>query len=86
MKKTLFAGLLLATMGTATMNANTISNAQPESTQTTIVVSYVTVTEGNCQVTYKVSTPYLFCIPLTCLATRCEVKRVCGGTGGTGGE
>ncbi|MCY0977960.1 hypothetical protein PGH12_16505 [Chryseobacterium wangxinyae] len=83
MKKTLFAGLLLATMGTATLNANTISNNQPETTQTCIVVTYIKVTENKCTVTYKVSTPYFLCIPLTCLATKCEISRVCDGGGGT---
>ncbi|MCY0967608.1 hypothetical protein [Chryseobacterium wangxinyae] len=74
-------------MGTATLHANTISNSQPETTQTCIVISYITVKEGKCTVTYKVSTPYFFCIPLTCLATKCEVKRDCPTDGGgTGGE
>lgn len=79
MKKNFFAGLLLATMGTATMSANTISNAQPETTQT-CRVTYVTENVGGCTVTYKVTTTYLFCIPIC--KTKCEVKRVCGGEGG----
>jgi hypothetical protein len=83
MKKTLFAGLLLATMGTATMSANTISNAQPETAQT-CVVTYVTKKVNGCTVTYKVTTKYFFCIPIC--QTKCEVKRVCGGDGTGSGE
>lgn len=84
MKKAFFAGLLLATMGTATMKANTVSSAQPESTQTCVVTTYVTENVCGCTVTYKVTTYYFLCIPLC--STKCEVKRECGGSTNPGGE
>ena len=86
MKKRFFAGLLFVTMGTASMSANTISNNQPETTQSTqtCVVTYVTEKVCGCTVTYKVTTVYFFCIPI--YKTKCEVKRVCDGDGGGTGE
>lgn len=83
MKKTIFAGLLLATMGTTTMNASTITNSQPETTQTTCRVTYVTETVNGCVITYKVTTYYFLCIPIC--SSKCVVKKVCDG-GNEGGE
>lgn len=81
MKKMLFAGFLLATIGTATMSAKTTSNAQPTTVQS-CVITYITETQGNCVVTYKVCKYYCCGIEVTCLTKKCEIKRVCGGTGG----
>jgi len=83
MKKTLFAGLLLATLGTANISAKTLKVAEPEITQcyreTTCVI---TVKEGKCTVTYKVTKTYFLCF-LIC-ENRTEVKRDC--TGGGNGD
>ncbi|GEN66344.1 hypothetical protein [Chryseobacterium rhizosphaerae] len=80
MKKTLFAGLLLATLGTANISAKTQSIQEPETAQCyRQVCTVITVKEGNCNVTYKVTTTYFLCF-VVC-EKRTEIKRDCSGGG-----
>ncbi|UTX49037.1 hypothetical protein [Chryseobacterium sp. MA9] len=80
MKKTLFAGLLLATLGTANISANTLNIKDAETAQCyRQVCTIITVKEGNCTVTYKVTKTYFLCF-VVC-EKRTEVKRDCSGGG-----
>ncbi|WP_426482944.1 hypothetical protein [Chryseobacterium sp. R2ACT005] len=83
MKKTLFAGLLLATLGTANISAKTHSAKEIETAQCyRQVCTLITVKEGNCNVTYKVTKTYFLCF-VVC-ENRTEVKRNCSGGGENG--
>lgn len=80
MKKTLFAGFLLATLSTVNMNAKTFAVEEPEEAKTfRYSTCYVTETVGKCKITYKITTKYILCFPIC--TTRCEVKRDCSGHG-----
>lgn len=81
MKKTLFIGLLLTTLGTVSVNAKAITVKQPETVQTfRYVTSVVTETVGGCKITYKITTKYLLCFVIC--VTKSEIKRDCSGQGG----
>lgn len=83
MKKTILAGLLLATFSTSSfMSANTKelrTNANSEKTLCCwFKVCYETRQEGSCTVTYKVVTKYFLCCPLG--TTRTVSSKSCTST------
>ncbi|MFP3590328.1 hypothetical protein [Chryseobacterium sp. SIMBA_038] len=90
MKKTILAGMLLATFSTSMMSANTVKFAEPEEANFFCYkISYVTEKEGSCTVTYKVTTKYFLCCPLS--STKAVYSKSCpttpsNPTGGTGGQ
>lgn len=62
MKKTILAGMLLATFSTSMMSANTRKFADPDKANCVwYKVTYETKKEGSCTVTYKVTTTYFLC-------------------------
>ncbi|MDP9958766.1 hypothetical protein [Chryseobacterium lathyri] len=88
MKKTILAGLLLATFSTSFMSANTkkLTDSSEEKFCCWYAVSYETKQEGSCTVTYKVVTKYFLCCRLA--STRTVSSKSCvtnpGGSGGPG--
>lgn len=90
MKKTILAGLLLATFSTSLMSANTKelrTNANNEKTVCCwFKVCYETRQEGSCTVTYKVVTKYFLCCPLGTTRTVCSKTCSCTTTPGNPGN
>ncbi|AZA53935.1 hypothetical protein [Chryseobacterium sp. G0201] len=83
MKKTLFAAILFATLGTTNISAKTLKAVEPEITQcyreTTCLI---TIKEGDCKITYQVTKTYYLCF-LVC-EKKTVVKKDCSGGGGNG--
>jgi|GEM_PF-2248735 len=86
MKRIIFTGLLLATMGTTGVSAKNLTVSEPGSTENvqcvTTKVTYSTCVVDGCTVKYKHTSYYLLgCIYL--YTVTCEVSRTCGGGGGS---
>lgn len=90
MKKTILAGMLLATFSTSMMSANTGKFADPEKANCFwFKVTYETQKEGSCTVTYKVTTTYFLCCAIS--SSKTVYSQSCATipsnpTGGTGGQ
>lgn len=90
MKKTIMAGLLLATFSVSFMSAKPAKFAEPEEANFFCYkISYETQKEGSCTVTYKVTTKYFLCCPLS--STKVVYSQSCATVpsnpvGGTGGQ
>ena len=85
MKKIIFTGLLLATLGTAEVTAKDFANVKVETQEAaqflfTYKVTYSTETVGGCVISYKHTTKYFLGCPLYTIT--CEIGRDCSGTGG----
>ncbi|MET3539198.1 hypothetical protein [Chryseobacterium limigenitum] len=76
--------MLLATFSTSMMSANTVKFAEPEQANFFCYkISYVTEKEGSCTVTYKVTTKYFLCCPLS--STKAVYSKSCATTSGGNG-
>lgn len=92
MKKTIFAGMLLATFSVSMFSAKPAKLADPEEAKFfCYVTTYTTAKEGDCTVTYKVTSKYFLCCFIC--STKQVYSKTCpttpggGGTGGgTGGQ
>lgn len=91
MKKTILAGMLLASLGTTFINAKFSKPGVPDEKKWLFErceVKYVTKKSGDCTETYKVTTTYsLWWVVATCktlVSKNCKVITPPNGGGGTG--
>ena len=90
MKKTLLAGMLFTTVTTTAINAKPLKLIDPDETKCfTYSTYYTTEKSGNCEITYKITIKYLFCIAISSskqlISKKCQISS-CGNSGGNPGS